>query len=71
MYETFKCKCRLDESVGNNKKRWNKDKCICKCTKLIDKGRCDEGFIRNPSNCECECDKSFNVGEYLKNELEE
>ena len=37
----------------------------------MDKGRCAEGFIRNPSNCECECDKSFNVGEYLKNELEE
>ena len=25
---------------------------------------CDKGFIWNPSNCECECDKSF-VGEYL------
>ena len=26
---------------------------------------CDEGFIWNPSNCECECDKSCDVGEYL------
>ena len=26
---------------------------------------CDKGFIFNPSNCECECDKSFNTGEYL------
>ena len=26
---------------------------------------CDKGFIWNPSNCECECDKSCNVGEYL------
>ena len=26
---------------------------------------CDKGFIWNPSNCECECDKSFDVGEYL------
>ena len=25
----------------------------------------DEGFIWNPSNCECECDKSCDVGEYL------
>ena len=26
---------------------------------------CDEGFIWNPSNCECECDKACDVGEYL------
>ena len=32
---------------------------------LIDEGVCDKGFIWNPSNCECECDKSCDVGEYL------
>ena len=26
---------------------------------------CDKGFIWNPSNCECECDKGCGVGEYL------
>ena len=26
---------------------------------------CDEGFIWNPSNCECECDKLRDVGECL------
>ena len=26
---------------------------------------CDKGFIWNPSNCECECDKLYNVGKYL------
>ena len=26
---------------------------------------CDKGFIWNPNNCECECDKSCDVGEYL------
>ena len=26
---------------------------------------CDKGFIWNPSNCECECDKLCDVGEYL------
>ena len=26
---------------------------------------CDKGFIWSPSNCECECDKSCNIGEYL------
>ena len=32
---------------------------------MIDKGICDKGFIWNPSNCECECDKSCDVGDYL------
>ena len=31
---------------------------------MIDKGVCDEGFIWIPSNCECECNKSCDVGEY-------
>ena len=44
-YETCKCKCRLDASVYNNKKRWISDKCRCECKELIDKGRCDKRFI--------------------------
>ena len=32
---------------------------------MIDKGICDKRFIWNPSNCEWECDKLCNVGEYL------
>ena len=43
----------------------NKDKCRCECKELIDKGVCDKGYVWNPSNCECECDKSCNIGEYL------
>ena len=35
------------------------------CKELIDKGVCDKGIIWNPSNCECECDKSCDVGEQL------
>ena len=45
--------------------RWNDDKYRCECKELIDKGVCDEGFIWNPSYCECECDQSCDVGEYL------
>ena len=26
---------------------------------------CDKGFIWNPSNCECECDKACDFGDYL------
>ena len=33
---------------------------------MIGKRECDEGFVWNSSNCECECDKSCDVGEYLR-----
>ena len=26
---------------------------------------CDNGFIWNPSNCACECDRLFDIGPYL------
>ena len=56
--------CRLNEIICKNKQRSNKDKCRCECKELIDKGVCDKGFIWNPRNCECECDKSCNIGQY-------
>ena len=30
-FEACRCKCRLDASVCNNKKRWNEDKCRFEC----------------------------------------
>ena len=35
------------------------------CKELIGKGIFDKRFIWNPSNCECQCDKSCDVEEYL------
>ena len=64
-HETYKCTCRLNSSVCNNKRRWKENKCRCESKELIDKGRCNQGFIWNPSDCNCECDKSCDVGEYL------
>ena len=65
-HKTCKCICRLTASVGNNKQRWNEGKCRCEWKEdLIDKKKCDKGFIWNPSNFECECDKSCGVGQYL------
>ena len=32
---------------------------------MIDKGKCDRGFVWNPSNCECECYKSCDFSEYF------
>ena len=46
-------------------KRSNDDKCRCECKELIDKDVYDKGFIWNPSNCECEYDKLWDVGKYL------
>ena len=65
LHEAYKCKCRLDANVCNNKQHWNEDKCRFECKELIDKGSCDKGFIWNPSKCECECDKLCDVGGYL------
>ena len=64
-HETCKCECKFGANICNNKQRWNKDKCRCEFKYLIDKGMCDKGFIWNPSNSECECDKACDVGEYL------
>ena len=35
------------------------------CKELVDKEICDKGFICNPSNCGCECDKSRAIGEHF------
>ena len=35
------------------------------CKELIGKGISDKRFIWNPSNCECQYDKSCDVEEYL------
>ena len=32
---------------------------------MTEKARCDTGFILNLSSCECKCDKSCGIGQYL------
>ena len=64
-HKTCKCKCRLDASVYDNKQHDDDNKCRFVCKELTSKGVCKRGFIWNPSNCECECNKSYEVGEYL------
>ena len=63
-HKSCKCKCRLDGSVCNSKQCRNEDKCRRECKELIDKSVCDKGFIWNPSNSDCECNKSYDVGDY-------
>ena len=67
-HEKCKRECRLNAIICNNKQRWNKNRCRRECKELIDKGICDKGFIWNPSNWECECDKTCDFSEYLDHE---
>ena len=64
-HESCKCQCRLNSVVCNNKQKWNKNKCKLECKELVEKQECDKRFIYNPSNCNCECNKSCNISEYL------
>ena len=41
--------------VTKKKQKWNKNKCRCEC--LINK-KCDDDFVWNISNCECEHEKA-------------
>ena len=65
-HETCKCVCRLTSAVCNTRQIWKKDKYRCKCKEeLVSKMVCDKGYVWNPSNCACECDKSCGIGQYL------
>ena len=65
-HESCECVCRLSAVVCNSKQIWNDDKWRCESREdLVDKMVCDKGFSWNPSNCECECDKSCGIGEFL------
>ena len=50
-HESCKCVCKINSSVGSEKQKFDKDKCRCEC--LINK-KCQNDFVRNYSNCECE-----------------
>ena len=54
-YETYMCRCKRNISACNN------EKCRCEWKELIDKAICDKRFVWNPSNYECECDKSCDM----------
>ena len=67
-HETCKCECKFGGNIYNDKQRCDKNKFRCECKETIDEKVCSKGFIWNPSNCKCECDKACDVGEYLNYE---
>ena len=52
-------------NMCNYKQHWNKNKCRCECKELIDNGVWDKEYAWDPSNCESECNKSYDFSEYL------
>ena len=64
-HETCKCICRLTASVCNSRQRWTEGRCRRECKELVERKICDKEYICNPSDCQCECDKSCGIGEYL------
>ena len=63
--KSCKCVCRLTSAICNSRQVWNEDRCKCEYRELANKGTCDKGYIRTPSICGCECDKSCGIGQYL------
>ena len=59
------CKCELNKSVHNSKRKWNHDECWCEFRKLDEWGSCKTDYVWNPSTCDCECNKACKSDEYL------
>ena len=63
-HESFKCVCKLNSAVCNNKQIWNDDTCRCDCNEdFASIISCDKGYTWNPSICESQCDKWFQPGQ--------
>ena len=50
-HESCKCDCLLNETVCNDKQKWDENNCKCGCLKIK---KCDIGFSWNFNNCKCE-----------------
>ena len=65
-HESYKCICKLNSSVCNNKQIWNSNTCRCDCNEdFVSIINCTKGYTWNPSTCECQCDTWCKPGEYL------
>ena len=57
-HRSCKGSCLLDEKVCNNKQKWNKNKCRCKCLEIKE---CDNNSFWNVVNCRCELRKAASL----------
>ena len=58
-HESCECNRRLNESVCNPKQKWNHNECPCECKELDEWGSCTNDYVRYPSTCDFECNKSY------------
>ena len=65
-HKTCKPICRFTKAECNDKQECDENKCRYECKEdLIDKLKCDKGYMWNPSTCTWECNKYCEVGQYL------
>ena len=58
-------KCGLNKSACNSNQKWSHNECRCECKERDDWSSCKDDYILNPSVCDCECNKTCKIGEYL------
>ena len=64
--ESWKCVCKLNSSVCNNKQIWNNDTCKCDCNEdFASIINCTKGYMWSSNTCECQCDMWCKPGQYL------
>ena len=51
---SYDCKCKFRRTARNSNKKWNNDKCQCKCKKYC---TCKKRYGWNPSRCICKNSK--------------
>ena len=63
--EWCECKCELNESLCNSKRKCDYKKCWCERKDLDDWGLCGNGYIWGLSTCGCKCNKECKINECL------
>ena len=64
-HKSCECNCGLNEIVCNSKQKWNHNECWREFKKLDDWLFCKNDYMRNPSTCDCKCNKACKIDEYL------
>ena len=59
-------RCEFDGKKCNSRQKWNNDKCQWEGKKPVKRRPFEENYSWNPIACACECDKEFEISEYLK-----
>ena len=59
-HESFKCKCRSNQSVCNSKQKYNHEEYWSEWKELD-----QDDYMWNPRKCDCEWNKACKIDEYL------